>query len=231
MRKARSVAVCAAAALAVNGTGVIAKQFVPPAGYSGQPGAAVADIEPEPGGPRLVAIPQPQASFLVRADPSYRRMGRASHVKVVGAFKVIEPAGSHLVGATGRGFLPVILLFSNGDCYSLDTDYVGGALSNGRLKRVECQTFPAVGEQPPPPSDQTLHLVGHSWGYGAWVGAGGQLTTISAPFGQTFQPLFEARMAAIAILAMNGPDYPGGDVTLVGTIKEQPIVMTMEVGW
>jgi len=41
--------------------------------------------------------------------------------------------------------------------------------------------------------------------------------------------LFSARMAVSAILAMNGVDWPGGNVTLVGRINGRLTVVTLAV--
>jgi hypothetical protein len=38
-------------------------------------------------------------------------------------------------------------------------------------------------------------------------------------------------MATIAIVAMNGPDWAGGNVTLVGRIKGRLTAVTLEVGY
>lgn len=57
------------------------------------------------------------------------------------------------------------------------------------------------------------------------------MTVITVPYAKMFQPLFTARMAAAAIMAMNGPDWPGGNVTLVDRIDGRLTVVTLEVGW
>ena len=38
-------------------------------------------------------------------------------------------------------------------------------------------------------------------------------------------------MKTIAIMAMNGPDWPGGNVTLVGRIDGRLTIVTLDVGF
>lgn len=208
-----------------------ARQFVPPAGYSGdarQPGVA---LPAEPGAPALTRLADASLSNLFRIDPSYRRAG-AAHVKVVGAFAVAEPAGKRLVAAWARGFLPVTLSFSDGRCFSLTADYMGGTLSGGRLNRVKCGSRPTMDDPPPPPPPgRALRLVGASWGYGAWADDRTKVTIVTAPFAKSFEPLFTADVVTSAMMAMNGPDWPGGNITLVGRVKGRLTVVTLEIGY
>ena len=216
-------------ALAFVGIDAHAWQFVPPAGYSGNatfPGVA---SPAEPGAPALTRIPDAKLSDRFRVNPTYSRPG---HVKVVGAFAILAPKGEHLLAAWAPGFLPVTLSFSDGRCFSLSADYVGGALSNGRLNRVSCERRPnADTPAVPQPSDGSLRLVGSAWGYDAWANPRTGTTIVTAPYAKTFEPLFTARMVTNAIMAMNGPDWPGGNVTLVGKIDSRLTVVTLEVGY
>jgi hypothetical protein len=221
--------VVAGAGLALALTGVDADaQFVPPAGYSGKPGPGVA-TPAEPGAPALTRIPDTSLANLFHVDPAYPRHANAS-AKVIGAFTVAEPRGAHLVAAWAPGFLPITLSFSDGRCFSLSADYVGGTLSNGRLHHVACAPR-SVYEPPvpPSPSGRRLRLVGSSWTYGAWADDEARTTIVTAPLVKTFQPLFTARMRASAIMAMNGIDWPGGNVTLVGRIHGRVTVVTLAV--
>lgn len=196
-------------------------QFVPPAGHSGggsRPGVAVPS---DPSAPLLTRISDTAVSRLIRVDPAYRRGAAIGHAKVVGAFAIAETSKKHVVAAWAPGFLPVTLALSDGRCYSLQADYEGGTLSNGRLSKVGCEGRRKFDEPtlPAPPSGRSLRLIGTTWGYGAWVDDRAKTTVVTAPEATTFQPLFTARMTSSAIMAMTSPDWPGGNVTLVGKIK------------
>lgn len=220
------------AALALTGLGAQARPFVSPAGYSGTP-RREASTAAEPGAPALTRIPDASLAGLFRIDPTYMPglPARMAHVSVVGAFRVSEPTGAHVVGAWAPGFLPVTLSFSDGRCYLLAADYVGGTLSNGRLTRTDCEGRRAAGQpSAPPPPALALGFVGSAWGYNAWFDERRKSTVVTAPR-KTYEPLFTADMATVAIMAMNGPDSPGGNITLVGRIKGQLTVVTLEVGY
>ncbi len=208
-------------------------QFVPPAGYSGNGSRQGVVVPSDPGAPLLTRIPDATVSSLILVDPAYKRGLAVGHAKVVGAFAVAETRKTHVVAAWSPGFLPVTFSFSDGQCYSLHADYYGGTLSNGRLTKVMCEEHRKIDEPslPPPPPGHSLRFIGAAWGYGAWVDDHTGTTTITAPGAKTFQPLFKARMASSAIMAMNGPDWPGGNVTLVGKVKGKLTVLTLEVGY
>jgi hypothetical protein len=153
-------------------------------------------------------------------------------VKVVGAFAVDVPAGTHLVDAWSPGFLPVWLAFSDGRCFLLSADYEHGTLSNGRLKRVSCEAKKTFhGKPPPKPDDPSLRLLSASWGYAAWTDPKRGLVTVTVPDEKTYTPLFTTSMKASAMMAMNSIDAPLGNVTLVGKIKDRLTVVTLEVGY
>ena len=177
-------------------------QFIPPAGYSG--GASGPGVAPpsDSSAPLLVQIPDTAVSGLIHVDPAYKRGVAAGHAKVVGAFAVAESTKAHVVAAWSPGFLPVTLSFSDGRCYSLQADYYGGALSNGRLNRVGCEGQ-QKSEDPastPQLSGHSLRFIGAAWGYAAWADEGPKITTITAPGATTFKPLFTAQMETIAIM-------------------------------
>ena len=207
-------------------------RFVPPAGYSGneaQPGVAVST---DPDAPILTRIPDSTLSTLFHVDRDYIRGASTGRVKVVGAFEIAETQKQHVIAAWSPGFLPITLSFNDGQCYSLQADYTGGTLSKGRLRKVGCdrrQTDEQAPSSPPPGSH--LRFVGVAWGYGAWADDRGGITFVTAPYAKTFQPLFTAQMSTSAIMAMNGPDYPGGNVTLVGRVGGRLTVVTLEVGY
>ena len=231
------VQVGTAITLALASCAAGANQFVPPAGYSddarrpGEPARPGVATPSEPGAPALTRIPDATLSNLFRVDPSYQRASRA-HAKVVGAFAIAEPASTHFVGAWALGFLPVLLSFSDGRCFSFSADYEGGTLSNGRLHRTGCEHRTIVEQPPvPPPPGRSLRLIGSSWNYGAWADDRAHITVVTAPYTKTFEPLFTASMATDSIAAMNGVDWPGGNVTLVGRINGQLTVVTLEVSY
>lgn len=208
-------------------------QFVPPAGYIGggsRPGVAVPS---DPSAPPLVRIPDMAASSLIHVDPAYKRGSAVGYAKVVGSFAIAETRKAHVVAAWSPGFLPVTLSFSDSRCYSLQADYEGGTLSNGRLSKTGCEGQRKFDEPalPPPPRGRSLRFIGAAWGYGAWADDRAKTTIITAPGATTLQPLFTAKMTTIAIMAMNGPDWPGGNVTLVGKTKGRLTVVTLEVGY
>lgn len=219
-------------------------QFVPPAGYGSNGSVARPGVASwvEPGTPHLARIPDSRLASLFQANREYRRTGDNSGLdswrsagataKVVGAFEIDEPRGTHLVDAWSPGFLPVWLSFSDGRCFLLSAGYENGTLSNGRLKRAGCErTKSFTGELPPKPNDPSLRLVDASWGYGAWTNRKTGILTVTAPLQKTFVPLFTTRMKASAMMAMNSPDAPLGNVTLVGTIKGRLTVVTLEVAY
>lgn len=215
-------------------TGVGAKaQFVPPAGYGGdapgappRPGVA---RPAEPGAPALKRVPDASLAGLFRVDPAYRR-ANAAHAKVVGAFTVAETKRARLTGAWAPGFLPVTLSFADGRCFAFSADYEGGTLSNGSLHRTGCdgggKTYDPGTAQPLPGS--RLRRIGASWGYGAWADDQKHVTIITAPEGNAFEPLFTTPMEVSAIMAMNGPDWPGGNITLVGKVDGKLMIVTLE---
>ena len=202
-------------------------QFVPPAGYGSKPGPDLA-TPAEQGAPVLTRVPDASISKLFSVDPAYPR-AKLAHAKIVGAFAIAEPVGTRLVSAWALGFLPVLLTFSDGRCFLFAADYNGGTLSNGSLHRADCEHRSITEQSPPPPSGRSLRRIGSSWGYGAWADDRTHTTIITVPFAKTFEPFFTTRMRADAIAAMNGPDWPGGNVTLVGRINDRLMVVTLEV--
>lgn len=217
---------------------------IPPAGYdSGSSVAHRGSCSPaRPEGPTLTRLPDAQLAGLFKVNGAYERKGNdapaslwptaGAKVKVVGAFAVDEPRGTRLVDAWSPGFLPVWLAFSDGRCFLLSADYEHGTLSNGRLNRVSCEGKKTVqGEPPPKPNHPSLRLLSTSWGYSAWADARTGTLTVTVPYQKTFVPLFTTRMKATAMMAMNSPDAPFGNVTLVGKINGRPTVVTLEVGY
>ena len=244
MRPSATLLRTATSTLTLLGMPAQGAQFVPPAGYdSGSSVARPGVASPlEPGAPPLARIPDSQLSGLFRANLLYRRVGDNSglslwrtagaSVKVVGAFAVAEPRGTHLVDAWSPGFLPVWLAFSDGRCFLLSADYDNGTLSNGRLKRVSCEgkkTF--HGEPPPKPDDPSLRLLSTSWGYSAWTNPKTGISTVTVPHEKMFVPLFTTRMKVSVMMAMNSIDAPLGNVTLVGKITGRLTVVTLVVGY
>ncbi len=221
----------ASLALAVSATATPA-QFVPPAGYSGNdtlPGVAP---NPNPSAPHLTRLPDAELSPLVKPDPSYRRGTTKAHTKVVGAFTIDESKAKVKAGWS-FGFLPIILEFDDGRCLLLEADYVGGTLSNGRLEPEDCGGGrPAeVARKAASPAGQSLRYLGSSWDFGAWADDIKHRTIVTAPRGKDYAPLFSVDMDGLSIAAMSGPDYPGGNITLVGRADGRLVVLTLEVGY
>ncbi len=133
-------------------------QFVPAAGYSDGGSRPSVAVPSDPGAPLLTRIPDAAVSSLIHADPTYKRGAAVSHAKVVGAFAIAETSKAHVVEAWSPGFLPVTLSLSDGRCYSLQADYEGGTLSNGRLSKVGCEGRRKFDEPalPPPPAGRSL---------------------------------------------------------------------------
>jgi hypothetical protein len=220
------------AAMSAISTPAANAQFVPPAGYSDNEVRSGVAVPADFDAPILTRIPDTALSGLFHVDPDYKRGSSTGHVKVVGAFEVAETQKRHLVAAWSPGFLPVTLSFSDGQCYSLQADYINGTLLNGRLSKVGCEGHRDADKQAPlPPPDKPLRFVGSAWSYRAWADDQAGTTLITAPYTKTFQPLFTAQMSTSAIMAMNGPDFPGGNVTLVGRIGDRLTVVTLEVGY
>lgn len=218
-------------ALLASATGVQA-QFVPPAGYSGDgplPGVAP---NPDFSTPRLTRLSDTEMSRLVKPDTSYRRRTTKAHAKVVGAFAIDEDK-TKVTAAWSFGFLPLTLKFNDGRCLLLKADYIGGTLSNGRLEPEDCdRNRPSQkAANASPPAGQPLRYLGSSWDFGAWIDDIERQTIVTAPRGDAYHPLFSVDMEGIAIAAMSGPDYPGGNVTLVGRANGRLVVLTLEVGY
>jgi hypothetical protein len=216
--------------LALAASGAPAQPFVPPAGFGGKPsGPAV--IPPAPGVPALSPIDDSELAGLIRMDPAYRRAASAA-AKVIGAYRIAEPA--RLVEAWAPGFLPVTLAFADGKCFRLEADYVGSRLSRARMAPSGCEHLPPAYEPPqppPPPPGRALRLVGTAWGYAAWADDRAGTTIVTAPGREAFEPLFTARMAVSAIMAINGPDWPGGNMTLVGRIEGRLVVVVLQIAY
>ena len=191
---------------------------------------ATADLDPA--SPKLTRLPDTALTKLFKIIATYPRADSAK-VKVVGAFALSETSSSHFVAAWAPvpSFLPISYLYSDGRCYTLNADYIGGTLSNGRLKPSDCGPRP-VSDQPrlTPPLTAHLRLIGSAWSYGAWTDQAGN-TIITAPYIRSFEPLIMARMKVNAIAAMNSPDEPGGNVTLIGRVNGQLTQVTLEVSF
>lgn len=208
-------------------------QFVPPSGFSGQgdrPGVAAPT---DPTAPALTRLPNNALADRFAIVPGYKRGASTGHVEIVGAFEIKETDKRHLIAAWSTGFLPITLSFDDGECYSLQADYFGGTLSNGRMSPIDCNERQVASEAiPPSPNGGSgLAFINSAWSYAAWSDKQAGTTIVTAPYTDSFKPLFTAKMATIAIMAMNGPDYPAGNVTLVGRVDGRLTVVTLEVGY
>ena len=77
------------------------------------------------------------------------------------------------------------------------------------------------------------HLVNchRNSGYAAWVDDKAGTSIITEPYAKTYQPYLAVRMPVMAFMAVNGVDYPGGNVTLVGRYRGRLSVVVLEVGY
>lgn len=223
-------AACLLALAGVSAPIAARAQFIPPAGYSGTPGPAVAKPA-DPGIPRLRARDPVTIRQRIRLLPGYANAAKAQ-VKLVGAYTVDEPRGARFVDAWALGFLPVHLKRSDGICFDFGAQYVGGALSEGRLRPIGCDAKRIV-EKPrvEPPQGAALDYISTAWGYSAWRDAKAAETLVTPPSAKTFDPLFAIRMDVFAIAAMNGPDWLGGNVTLVGRLNGQLTIIVLEISY
>ncbi|MBW4331512.1 hypothetical protein KY084_11600 [Stakelama sp. CBK3Z-3] len=203
-------------------------QFVPPAGYAGRPPERDIAAPPDKDMPSIIAVPPGTVADRFMIVPDYPRDG---HVKVIGAFAITPHGNVRLKNAWGPGFLPATLFFSDGRCYLLEADYYNHALSNGRFSPESCDGK-RYDEKPSSsaPDNSGLHFIDAAWGYSVWEKTDGSVI-VTAPYAKDFTPLFSAKMHVLAITAINGPDYPGGNVTLIGAIDGQSMAVILDVGF
>lgn len=211
----------------------IAQEFTPPVGYSAGPNTAarpcVAPVV-DASVPRLTCIPIAEAAKLFKTDPGYPNADK-QHLQVVGAYYLDPPAGERLTKASAGGYLPVHLKLSGGRCFSLGAEYYG-KLSDARLTPAACDGRSFKDDRvAPQPVSKSLRLVGSAWSYDAWADDKAGTTIVTAPYSKTFKPLFTAYMPVTAIMAMNSPDAPLGNVTLVGQLHGKPVVIVLEVSF
>lgn len=218
------------AAFALLAPGAALAQFVPPAGYPGTPGPAIA-APAEPGVPHLEALDRSAVEQRIRMLPAYANAAHA-HARVVGAYTIAETRRARFVDAWAPGYLPLNLKRSDGTCFALGADYVGGILSNARLSPIGCDARRIV-EKPSaaPPAGSTLRYIGTGWSYSAWQDAKARETLVTRPWAKTFEPFFAIRMEVFAIAAMNGPDWPGGNMTLAGRIDGRLTIVVLDIGY
>jgi hypothetical protein len=221
----------ALATIAFGGSGAASAQgFVPPAGYSGdasvRPGVAT---PAEPGSPKLTRIPDTALARRFRLLPSYPRLAQAK-LKVVGAFTIAESGKARLTAAWAPGFLPVTLAFSERRCFRFTADYIGGTLSSGRLTHAACTRTepPPLRSEPVAPSPK-LRLIGTAWSHEAWADDRSGTTLVTVRVRERFDPLFTSPMRTEAIMAMDGVDWNGGAVTLVGQLDGRLTLVVLEL--
>lgn len=210
-----------------------AQVLMPPSGYDdGPPGSppppgVATDVEP--GAPALTRLSDAATARLFQLDPHYPRLSSA-HLKVVGAFGIRETSKMRVVAAWSAGFLPMLMAFSDGRCFALSATYNSGLLAEGKLIREprcrQPKSLPALAV--PPPGDG-LRWIGAPWGYGLWADDRRHSTVVTAPQRNTSTRFFTAEIALIGAGAMNGPDWPGGNITMVGRVKGKLIAVTLEV--
>ncbi|WP_294333173.1 hypothetical protein [uncultured Sphingomonas sp.] len=218
------------AAVALWAPGAARAQFVPPAGYSGRPGPAIAAPAAR-GVPTLEALDRGALEQRIRLLPGYANAAHA-HARVVGAYTIAETRRARFVDAWALGYLPLNLKRSDGSCFALGADYVGGILSNARLSPIGCEARRiADTSSAAPPVGSTLRYIGTAWGYSAWLDAKARETLVTPPGAKTFNPFFAIGMEVFAIAAMNGPDWPGGNMTLAGRIDGRLTIVVLDIGY
>ena len=223
--------IAAVLALTVSGVDADARPlgFVPAAGYGGKGGPPLASSV-EPGAPALTSLSPAKIAPLIHILPSYPSAGKSS-VKIIGAYQIAEPAGTRLVKVSAPGYLPVTARFSDGRCFTFTADYAGPTLSNAVFHRAGCDEHrPAAEPAPPtPPAGRALRLIGVSWGFAAWADDRAGLTYLTEPFVKTYQPFITVRSPVTNIMAMNSPDAPLADMTLLTRVGGHPALITLEV--
>lgn len=211
----------------------LAQEFIPPVGYGAGPnGASRSCVAPvvDTSAPHLTCIPIAEAAKLFKTNPGYPNADQ-QRLQVVGAYSLDLPAGERLTDASAGGYLPVHLKFSGGQCFNLSAEYYG-KLSEARLTPATCDGQSFKNDRVAPrPAGKSLRLVGSAWGYDAWVDDKVGTTIVTAPYSKTFKPLFTAHMPVTAIMAMNSPDAPLGNVTLVGQLHGKSVVFVLEVSF
>lgn len=178
-------------------------------------------------GSALSCLPIAEVQTLFQSAPAYRP-GAPKLLRVISAYSLSDELGRRIKAVKANGYLPVYLTLNNGTCLSLTAEYE----RNARLDPAECNGQPSQAQssvaQPP---DKTLRFVGASWGYSAWLNRNGRSTIVTAPFAKTFEPLFITQMPVTAIMAMNSPDAPMGNVTLVGRVRGKVAIVVLEASF
>lgn len=178
--------------------------------------------------PRLTRLSDASLQGQFHIDPAY---SKPASVKVVGAYTIDEWPGGAFLSAWGRGFMPESIAFSDGRCFSFHADYLYGTLWNGRLNRVACVPTPLQPTSPKmsPPAGSPLRLVASQGRYAAWRDEASGTTFVTAPFADKFAPFFSTRLHILAMFAVNGVDFPGGNITFLTRLDGRLTLVTLEV--
>lgn len=225
------IRIAVTAALTMMSATAKSQVFVPPSGYSGALGPDVA-VPPELGAPALTPVPAVSLSDRFNVDSSYRRAASAS-VKIIGAYTIADRNGAHFIDAWSAGYLPVTLRFSDDRCFVLSADYNGPRLSNARIVAAANCDRPSAYDwkRPTAPPESPLKFIGTSWGFTAWSDPKSGNTVVSSPQGTAFEQLYSIRMPVTAMMAMNSPDSPTGNITVVGRVDGRLTVVTLQVSY
>lgn len=218
------------AAFALLTPGAALAQFVWPVRDPAAPSPPAVAAPAAPDVPHLEALDHAAIAQRIRMLPDYANAANA-HAKVVGAYTIAESDGARFVDAWGVGYLPLNLKRSDGTCFALHAD-TSGVLSNARLTPVGCDARRIV-EKPSaaPLAGSTLRYIDTGWSFSAWQDAKAKETLVTRPWAKTFEPFFAIRMDVFGIAAMNGPDWPGGNVTLAGRIDGRLTIVVLEVAY
>ena len=145
-------------------------------------------------------------------------------IAVLGGFRIVLPRGERVVRATLPGYLSVALMTNRGRCFFAAADYVDGRLTSPTIKHATCSTPPmatAAGEMP------GRRLAGEAWGYRAWVDERDGTTLLTKSRGATVQELATVRMRTIGLGAIDSPDSPLSNITLVGSTMEGNLMLVL----
>lgn len=178
-------------------------------------------------GSELSCLPLAEAQKYFSSAAGFHP-GQSKRLKVISAYRVSGAIGQKVVSAQGYGFLPVWLKMKDGTCLALEANYD----TNGRLNAAACDGRPSGGQASvAQPTNKALRFIGASWGYSAWYDPKERSTIVTAPFAKSFEPPFVAHMPVIAITAMNSPDAPLGNVSVIGRIGGKLVVIVLEVSF
>ena len=164
---------------------------------------------------------------LVSVDPLFlTASNRPAWVNISGGYRIVLPRGERVVGATSPGSLPITLLTNRRRCFLAATNNVDGRHASLTIKDASCPPQPvatAPGQLP------GRRFVGEAWGYRAWVDERAGTTLLTKSRGATAQAVATVQMRTVGISALDSPDSPSSNVTLVGSTKGGDLLMLLAI--